>query len=99
MPCRALQFGDLIPVPRRGSRTQPSLGFQPQEPSTPATRPPSSQEHGGITGNVDLGKSVRLSGPYRAKRLFMFTQAKAWAEFSWPFGPSVSPLGNPRAPR
>jgi hypothetical protein len=53
------------------------------------------KEHGGITCDVDLGKRARLSGPDRAKRLFMFTQAKAWAEFSWPFGPSASPLGNP----
>jgi hypothetical protein len=29
------------------------------------------------TCDVDLGKPARLSGPYRAKRLFMFTQAKA----------------------
>jgi hypothetical protein len=25
---------------------------------------------------------------------YVFTQAKAWAEFSWPFGPSASPLGS-----
>jgi hypothetical protein len=36
-------------------------------------------------------KPVRFSGPYRAERAFMFTQAKAWAEFSWPFGPRAAP--------
>ena len=54
-----------------------------------------NKEDYGITCDVDLVKPARLSGPYRAKRLFMFTQAKAWAEFSWPFGPSASPLGDP----
>jgi hypothetical protein len=42
-------------------------------------------------------KPVRFSGPYRAERAFMFTQAKAWAEFSWPFGPRAAPAGKPRA--
>jgi hypothetical protein len=45
--------------------------------------------------DVDLGKPARLSGSYRAKRLFMFTQAKARAEFSWPFGPSASRQDTP----
>jgi hypothetical protein len=39
----------------------------------------------------------QFSGPYRAERVFMFTQAKAWAEFSWPFGPSASPVRKTRA--
>ena len=40
-------------------------------------------------------RPARLSGPFRAKRLFFVpTQAKAWAALSWPFGPSASPLGH-----
>jgi hypothetical protein len=48
------------------------------------------RKHGGIMCDIGLIKPARLSGPYRAKRLCMFAQAKAWAEFSWPFGPSAS---------
>jgi hypothetical protein len=66
----------------------------PWEWPSPTVRRP-HKEHGGITRDGDHVKPARLSGPYRAKRLCMFTQAKAWAEFSWPFGPSASPLGNP----
>ena len=50
-----------------------SPGFQPWEPSSKPSRP--HKEHGGITCDVDLGRPARLSGPYRAKRLLMFTQA------------------------
>jgi len=32
------------------------------------------------TSEVDGGKPSRFSGPFRAERVFMFTQAKAWAE-------------------
>jgi len=53
-------------------------GFQPWEPSSKPIRP--HKEHGGITCDVGPNKSARLTGPYRAKRLLMFTQAKAWAE-------------------
>jgi len=39
----------------------------------------------------------QFSGPFRAERVFMFTQAKAWAEFSGPFGPSASSARKARA--
>ena len=40
----------------------------------------------------------QFSGPYRAERVFMFTQAKAWGEFSWPLGPpSANPVRKTRA--
>ena len=38
------------------------------------------------TCDVDLGKPARLSGPYRAKSLFMFTQAKPGLSFLGPSG-------------
>ena len=43
---------------------------------------------------ASLNQRVSLA-PTGPKHLCMFAQAKAWAEFSWPFGPSASPSGNP----
>jgi hypothetical protein len=40
-----------------------------------------SQERGGTTCDIDGGIPARFSGPYRAEHVFIFTQAKAWAEF------------------
>ena len=39
----------------------------------------------------------QFSGPYRAERVFRFTEAEAGAEFSWPFGPFASPVRKLRA--
>ena len=51
----------------------------------------------GIALDVEGWKPVRFSRPYRAERVFLYTQAKAWAEFSWPYGPQAGPARKPRS--
>ena len=51
-------------------------------------------KHGGITCDIGLIKPARLSGPYRAKRLCMFTQAKARLKPGLSF---LGPSGRQRA--
>jgi hypothetical protein len=37
-----------------------------------------------------IGLSLRISSPFRAKRLFWLTQGKPWAKLSCPFGAELS---------
>jgi hypothetical protein len=58
-------------VPQRGSRTQPGVStrFQPQEPSTPATRP--HKEHGGITRDcARKARSIRPVSLLKTETMF-----------------------------